>query len=150
MKQINAFIYMLLLSLNIFHYNHNLLFQNTRDCELINFFPFSHHYFIHFGLCKTDFSVSSSSSQQMLKVTSLCTQAHLTAASNGVPDINKKPGLASNVFCSYPNMAKIFAVLNFSGINISSIQTFKKIYGGEIWRACRPGHWTPCPIHLPG
>jgi hypothetical protein len=55
----------------------------------------------------------------MLKVTSLCTQAHLAAASNGVSDINKEPGLASNVFCSYPNMAKkIFVVLNFSGINI--------------------------------
>jgi hypothetical protein len=54
----------------------------------------------------------------MLKVTSLCTQAHLTAAWNGVSDINKQPGLASNVFCSYPNMVKkIFAVFNSSGIN---------------------------------
>jgi hypothetical protein len=54
----------------------------------------------------------------MLKVTSLCTQAHLAAVSNGVSDINKQPGLASNAFCSYTNMAKkIFAVLNFSGIN---------------------------------
>jgi hypothetical protein len=55
----------------------------------------------------------------MLKVASLCMQAHLAAASNGVSDINKQPGLASNVFCSYPNTAKkIFAILIFSGINI--------------------------------
>jgi hypothetical protein len=77
MKQINAFIYMLLLSLNIFHNNHNLLFKKTRDCQLINFFPFSHYFFMHFGSCKTDFSIQSSSSQQMLKATSLCMQAHL-------------------------------------------------------------------------
>jgi hypothetical protein len=114
MKQISAFIYMLLLSLNIFRFNHNLLFQKTRDCELINFFPFSHYFFIRFGSCKMDFSIQSSSSQQMLKVTSLCMQAHLAAASNGVSDINKQPGLASNVFCNYPNMAKmIFTVLKF-------------------------------------
>jgi hypothetical protein len=55
----------------------------------------------------------------MLKVTSLCTQAHLAAASNAVSDNNKEPGLASNIFFSYPNTAKkIFAVLNLSGISI--------------------------------
>jgi hypothetical protein len=54
----------------------------------------------------------------MLKVTSLCTQAHLAAASNGVLDFNKQPGLATNVFCSYPSTAKIFAVLSLGGINI--------------------------------
>jgi hypothetical protein len=102
MKQINAFIYMLLLSLKMFHCNHNLLFQKTRDCELINFFPFSYYFFIHFGSRKTDFSIPSSS-QQMLKVTSLNTQAQLAVASSGVSDINKQLWLASNVFCSYPN-----------------------------------------------
>jgi hypothetical protein len=57
-----------------------------------------------------DFFIKSSS-QKMLKVTSLCMQAHLAAVLNGFSDIKKQPGLDSNVFCSYPNTAKIFAVL---------------------------------------
>jgi hypothetical protein len=40
MKQINAFIYMLLLSLNIFHNNHNLLFKKQEIVNLLTSFSF--------------------------------------------------------------------------------------------------------------
>jgi hypothetical protein len=74
---------------------HETFFKTTiiycfKKQEIVNLLTsFRFHITSSYILDRVKRTLPSSLLQQMLKVTSLCTQVHLAAASNGISDINK-------------------------------------------------------------